>query len=275
MLRPFRGGDDSSTKRDTDQAKRSADVETAMPPEKTPAKYRLIAEHLRTGILDGTYPAGQPLPSEEILAKQFGVTRPTVRQGIAELRAAGLVEVMMGRGMFVRSPHSRPSYTRPRGVHQDNDGRYVEADGLRWTDAENPTVTRTDAPLALADLLNIAPGEPMYTYDVLQTSERGRLRQLHRTHVPFSVLLDTKYEEEAPPPAPQLYAALTSLGHELRFTEYLRPRMPLPDEAEALRLPDGVPLLHILRVTLNETGKPLALEEFRLPGDDLELSYQL
>ncbi|MEU6174997.1 GntR family transcriptional regulator [Streptantibioticus parmotrematis] len=246
-----------------------------MPPKKMPAKYRQIADHLRERILDGTYTAGQPLPSEESLADQFGVTRPTVRQGIAELRAAGLVEVMMGRGMFVRSPHSRPSITRPRGVRRDDQGRWIEADGLRWTDAEEPAATRTDAPLALADLLRIPPGEPMYTYDALQTADRGRLRQLHRTYVPFSALIDTKYEEQAPPPAPHLYEALTDLGHELEFTEYLRTRMPLPDQAEALRLPDGVPLLHILRVTSAKGGRPLALEEFQLPGDDLEISYPL
>jgi GntR family transcriptional regulator len=51
--------------------------------------------------------------------------------------------------------------------------------------------------------------------------------------------------------------------------------MPLPDQAQALRLPEGVPILVILRVTLNEHDKPLALEEFQLPGDDLELSYRL
>ncbi|KNE83497.1 MULTISPECIES: GntR family transcriptional regulator [Streptomyces] len=246
-----------------------------MPPEKAQAKYRQIAEHLRRSILDGTYPAGQPLPSEEVLAKQFGVTRPTVRQGIAELRAAGLVEVMMGRGMFVRSPHSRPSLTRPRGLRREPDGHYVEADGLRWENAEEPVATRTDAPLALADLLRVPPGEPLYTYDALQTADRGRLRQLHRTYVPFSVLLGTKYEEQAPPPAPHLYAALAELGHELHFTEYVRTRMPLPDQAQALRLPDGVPLLQILRVALNAGDKPLALEEFHVPGDDLELSYAL
>ncbi|WP_329312192.1 GntR family transcriptional regulator [Streptomyces sp. NBC_01262] len=246
-----------------------------MPPEKAQAKYRLIADHLRQGILDGTYPAGQPLPSEEMLAKQFGVTRPTVRQGIAELRAAGLVEVMMGRGMFVRSPHNRPSITRPRGVRLAPDGRYIEADGIRWTDAEPPVSTRTDAPLALADLLHIPPGEPMFTYDALQTAEHGRFRQLHRTFVPFSALIGTKYEEDAPPPAPDLYAALAELGHKLRFTEHLRTKMPLPDQAKALRLPNGVPLLHILRVTLGSEGKPLALEEFNLPGDDLELTYPL
>lgn len=72
------------------------------------SKYQQIADHLRRGILDGTYPPGLPLPSEEVLAKEFGVSRPTVRQGIAELRAAGLVEVMMGRGMFVRDNENPP-----------------------------------------------------------------------------------------------------------------------------------------------------------------------
>ncbi|MFD9651098.1 GntR family transcriptional regulator [Streptomyces mirabilis] len=246
-----------------------------MPPQNTQPKYRQIAAYLREGILNGTYPAGQPLPSEESLAKQFGVTRPTVRQGLTELRASGLVEVIMGRGTFARSPHSRPSLTRPRGVRCTPGGGYVEADGIRWADAEPPVATRTDAPLALADLLRIPPGEPMFTYDAMQTADSGRLRQLHRTYVPFSVLVDTKYEEEAPPPAPELYAALTELGHELHFTEYIRTRMPLPDQAQALRLPEGVPLFHIIRVTLTAAEKPLALEEFHLPGDDLELSFRL
>ncbi|WP_432107360.1 GntR family transcriptional regulator [Streptomyces sp. AA1529] len=238
-------------------------------------KYRQIADYLRAGIMDGTYPSGQPLPSEESLAKQFSVTRPTVRQGIAELRASGLVEVMAGRGGFVRSPHSRPSLTRPRGVRREPDGRYVEADGIRWTNAEEPTVTRTDAPVALADLLRVPPGEPLFTYDVLQTAESSPLRQLHRTYVPFAVLVGTKFEEEPPPPAPELYEALSALGHELHFTEHVRTRMPLPDQAEALRLPDGVPLLQLLRVTRDSDGRPLALEELHLPGNDLELTYPL
>ncbi|WP_326664327.1 hypothetical protein [Streptomyces canus] len=34
--------------------------------------------------------------------------------------------------------------------------------------------------------------------EALQTADHGRLRQLHRTYVPFSVLIDTKYEEATP-----------------------------------------------------------------------------
>jgi GntR family transcriptional regulator len=160
-------------------------------------------------------------------------------------------------------------------VRREPDGRYAEADGIRWTTTEELVATRTDAPLDLADLLRIPPGEPMYTYDALETADQGRLRQLHRTYVPFSALLGTKYEDQAPPAAPQLYTALAELGHELHFTEYVRTRMPLPDQAQALRLPDGVPMLHILRVTQEGAGRPVALEEFNVPGDDLELRFTL
>lgn len=238
-------------------------------------KYRQVADYLREGILNGTFKEGRPVPSEDRLAEQFGVTRPTVRQGIAELRASGLVEVMAGRGAFVRSLHGRPSLTRPRGVRRTKDGRYVEADGIQWTNAEPPTATRTDAPLAIAEMLRIPPGEPMYTYDVLQTANDGRLRQLHRTYVPFSVLVGTKYEEEAPPPAPELYGALAELGHELSFTEYVRTRMPLPDQTEALRLSEGVPLLHVTRVVSSEGAQPLVIEEVQMAGADIELSFRL
>lgn len=181
----------------------------------------------------------------------------------------------MGRGTFVRSPHSRPSLTRKRGVRRTEQGEYVEADGIRWTDAESAAVTRTDAPLAIADLLRIPPGEPMITHDVLQTADQGRLRQLHRTYVPFSVLVGTEYDDRPLPAVPELYRVFADLGHEVSFTEHVRPRMPLPDQAQALRLPEGVPLLHITRVTVNQKGVPLALEEFHLPGEDLEVSYPL
>lgn len=237
------------------------------------AKYRQIADYLRERIIDGTFPPGQPLPSEEQLGKQFGVTRPTVRQGISELRAAGLVEVLMGRGMFVRSPQARPAITRPRGIRRDKDGTYSEADAIRWTTSEDPKPTRTDAPVALADLLQVPPGEPLLTYEQHQTADQGRLRQLRRTYVPFSVLAEAEQEASSPPPAPELLNALSAMGHDLRFTEYVRTRMPLPDEAAVLRLSEGVPLLQVLRVAINQQERALALEELRIPGDDLEISY--
>jgi len=235
-------------------------------------RYRQIADWLRDRILDGTFPAGQPLPSEEQLARQFEVSRPTVRQGISELRAMGLVEVLVGRGMFVRSPQVRPGITRPRGIRRGPDGQYAEADGIRWApvgDVAPPT--RVDAPLVLADLLRVPPGEPLSVRETLESAANGQLRQVHRTYVPFSVLTATHAEH--PPAVPELFGWFEAQGHRLTWGEYVRTRMPLPDEATALRLAHGVPLLQITRVTTNQDARPLALEEIQCPGDGLEVLY--
>ncbi|MFI1378701.1 GntR family transcriptional regulator [Embleya sp. NPDC020886] len=226
-----------------------------------PARYHEITDFLRDRIMDGTLPAGQRLPSEEELAKEFGVSRPTVRQGITELRVAGLVEVLMGRGMFVRSPHARPNTTRPRGVRRDRGGRYVEADAIRRTTRDEPTATRTGARLALVDVLPVPPGDPMFTDDEWQTAEHGRLCRVRRTYVPFSVLENTPYSDTAP-----------RLGHGLHWSENVRSRMPLPDEATSLHLADGAPLVHVLRLTSDQHERPLVLAEFGISGDDLEIS---
>lgn len=72
----------------------------------TPA-YRRIADSIAAGIEAGTYPPGSPLPSEAALAEQFGVTRPTVRQGLSELRATGVITIVNGRGAHVSDPAQR------------------------------------------------------------------------------------------------------------------------------------------------------------------------
>ncbi|MGA4543140.1 UTRA domain-containing protein [Uniformispora flossi] len=122
-------------------------------------------------------------------------------------------------------------------------------------------------------MLRIPPGEPMFTFDEVHTAEHGRLRETHRTYVPFSILVGTKFEETAPPPAPALFAELEAMGHELHWTEHVRTRMPMPDEAATLRLAEGVPLFQIMRVTYNQNERRLVLEEFKLPGGDLEIIY--
>ena len=66
--------------------------------------YQQIADELRTRIRQGIYPLGQQLPSEAELVEDFGVSRLTVRRGLAVLQNEGLVEIVRGKGMFVPAP---------------------------------------------------------------------------------------------------------------------------------------------------------------------------
>jgi DNA-binding FadR family transcriptional regulator len=68
--------------------------------------YRQIAEQLRGLIGAGEFGAGQRLPAERDLARQLGVSRPSVREALIALEVQGWVEVRVGSGVYVadRSP---------------------------------------------------------------------------------------------------------------------------------------------------------------------------
>jgi len=61
-----------------------------------------IADRIRVLILDGTLPAGQPLPAERQLAVRFGVSRGSVRDAFRLLETIGLLETRHGQGTFAR-----------------------------------------------------------------------------------------------------------------------------------------------------------------------------
>src|SRR5436190_11073512 len=63
--------------------------------------YRQIADQIAALIARGEYGAGQRLPPERDLAKQLGVSRPSVREALIALEVEGYVEVRVGSGVYV------------------------------------------------------------------------------------------------------------------------------------------------------------------------------
>jgi GntR family transcriptional repressor for pyruvate dehydrogenase complex len=62
-----------------------------------------IADQIRTSILAGEFTPGDKLPPERELAEMFGVSRPSVREALNMLAAAGLVMSYQGGGTVVMS----------------------------------------------------------------------------------------------------------------------------------------------------------------------------
>ena len=65
-----------------------------------------IAEQIRESITDGTLKADDRLPTEEELARQFQVSRPTIREALKRLAAQSLVRSRRGPtgGTFINRP---------------------------------------------------------------------------------------------------------------------------------------------------------------------------
>jgi len=74
--------------------------------------YRQIADQIAALIDAGEYAPGQRLPPERDLAKQLGVSRPSVREALIALEVEGYVEVRMGSGVYVADPRGSAGAAR-------------------------------------------------------------------------------------------------------------------------------------------------------------------
>jgi len=65
-----------------------------------------VADKIRAAILDGRLKIDERLPTEEELAKSFGISRPTVREALKRLAAQNLIRSQRGPtgGTFVKRP---------------------------------------------------------------------------------------------------------------------------------------------------------------------------
>jgi len=61
-------------------------------------QYEQIAEQLRTLVVDGTLQPGARLPNEAVLAREYGVSRATLREALRSLAAQDLIRTAKGAG---------------------------------------------------------------------------------------------------------------------------------------------------------------------------------
>jgi DNA-binding FadR family transcriptional regulator len=64
--------------------------------------YQQAADQIAALIRADEYAAGGRLPAERDLARQLGVSRPTVREALIALEIAGLIEVRTGSGAYIK-----------------------------------------------------------------------------------------------------------------------------------------------------------------------------
>jgi DNA-binding FadR family transcriptional regulator len=61
-------------------------------------QYEQIAERLRALVVGGTLRPGSRLPNEEVLAREYGVSRATLREALRSLAAQDLIRTAKGAG---------------------------------------------------------------------------------------------------------------------------------------------------------------------------------
>jgi GntR family transcriptional regulator len=254
-------------------------VASGIDPTSDRPAYRQIADRLRAAILSGQLGAGAQLPSERALMDTYRAARGTVRQAIAALRAEGLVDIEQGRGAFVRRrpPVQRKAYDRFARRHRDaGKAAYtveMEEEGRR-PEVEVLEVAPGPAPAEMARLLQVPEGSQVLIRRRRYLAD-GQPMELATSYLPWELVRGTKITETDTGPG-GIYARLEEMGHQLkRFTEDVRARMPLPEEARALQLPPGVPVFALVRTAYDVEDTPVEVCDTVMAADRYVLSYEL
>jgi GntR family transcriptional regulator len=130
-----------------------------------------------------------------------------------------------------------------------------------------------EADQRVADYLRIDPGAEVTVRDRVMRAN-GLVVQLAVSQLPRAFTRDTAIEQVDTGPG-GAYARLEDAGHPIgSFVEHVGARMPTPDEATALQLTGGTPVVTITRVAYQDDGTPLEVNDMVLPADRYEVSYE-
>ncbi|MFF3817244.1 GntR family transcriptional regulator [Streptomyces bluensis] len=77
------------------------------------APFVQLAGILRARLRRGDWKTNRAIPSENVLADHYGLSRPTVRRAIAALVEDGMVYAIPGRGTYVAEQNPEKSSNEP------------------------------------------------------------------------------------------------------------------------------------------------------------------
>jgi GntR family transcriptional regulator len=221
--------------------------------------YAQIEQRLAGLITDGDLHPGDRLPSERDLAARVGVSRLTARAALASLAHRGLVERGVGRrGTFVAQPKMTYDLREFAGFTEMARRHGLEA-GAKILVAE-----QTPASENVAEALRVGLGKEVYRFVRLRYAG-GEPMTLEHTWIPtgpFPGLLARDITHS-------LYAVMDeSYGcPPVRATERLEASVALEDQARALGISPGAPLMLVVRVSYSEAGIPVEFARDYHRGD--------
>ena len=223
-------------------------------------RYLEIADDLRRRIARGEFAPGGVLPSEHDLTAAYEASRVTIRKALEALRADGLVDVRQGFGWFVASDPLRQSLGRLSTIESQLAASGVDAErrvlDFAFVDAPPEVSAVLGAGRVLqVRRLNLADGAPFARVTVWCPERLGSA--LSRDDVersPFYELLPV-----------EVGGATQTIGASAASV----------DDAEALGVPPGSPVLVCRRVTSDVDGHPVLVSEHVFAAHRTEFVVEL
>jgi GntR family transcriptional regulator len=222
----------------------------------SPSRHAVITAHLREQIDSGVLAPSAAIPSEAELAERFQVSRGTVRQALAALRAEGLISGGRGRRPVVSKPAFAQSFDELVSF-----SAWAEQLG-RTPSAQTLELARRPADAETAAILGLAKETPVFQYRRLRLLDgEPMMVELSSFIEPIGrLLLDCDMDGGS------VYAQLGARG--VAFAEAQQSITAVAasaEQADLLGVARRAPLLKVTRLALDPDGNPLeySLDTYR------------
>jgi GntR family transcriptional regulator len=228
-------------------------------PGRGPAHAQIEAA-LEQAIERGQLTPGDRLPAERALAQRFGVSRMTLRQALGELERHGRLERSKGRygGTFVAEPKLELMGTSALSDQLRGLGLAAGADVRKALErAAAPHERSLGRRVYAIERVRLANGAPV-------ALERGAYAV-----DAYPGLIDQPLEGS-------IYELIRSLYDDVpvRAQERLEPALARPDEAEALGIDAGAPVMLVERTAFAADGRPVEISRDVFRGDRTRIVWE-
>lgn len=218
--------------------------------------YEQVMRGIRNLIEERGLSSGDRIPNEDVLGEMFGVSRITVRKGVALLCSDGILEKRQGKGTFVGTPGVIAKTGGISGFYESCRKRGLKA-GAEVIHVKTVKASKTDR----EELGIVRNGEVLETLRVRLADNVPVMLEKNHFSLAYSYLMDCDLEGS-------LYNLLRGYGAEPKTADHdISLKFPDALTARRLNVPVNSPLIFLREVIYDQKGRPLHNSEQWIRGD--------
>lgn len=228
-------------------------------------KQEMLENALRSNLNSGRWRAGDKLPSESELMRQYNVSRTLVRTVLTSLIHDGLIVSRQGKGSFVTTPgiHVHAPYKEKIRDQLERQGYVVKTQF--FTLHREPTTPK------LALILKMAAGEEVYVHKHIRFVDDQPF-SISESYMPTALFPDLEHQDMTDTPLSEVFDRV--YGYTVcSASETLEILYAPKDVAQWLDVAQGFPVLTLEQINYSENNVPFELNRIFFRADRTRLHF--
>ncbi|MGW2739094.1 GntR family transcriptional regulator [Streptomyces sp. NPDC001288] len=241
--------------------------------------YQKIAAEIRRQITRGDLAPGTQLPTVAQLMEQYGrASNTTIQKAIQLLKDEGIAEGRPGKGVYVRQHRQQAiepmSFMAPAPAGEPYKWMSEATKNQQVGSTRLVDVTVVTPPAEVAAALELEEGEQVLLRKLVLSLD-GEPTELTRSYYPLGLCEGTPMMEKR-----RIRGGTPALLNELgfpprEFVDEVSSEIPTEEEAVALELPKGMPVLVAFRVVYSDDRRPIEATLMTKAAHRYRMRYRL